>query len=154
MTDLPEFSGTFDGTELFEVVAPGNVEEGVNYSINSALLAALLSQLGATAVIISDGEYEDPGDPFVPGVSVARIYVNKTIPGPTYIEFGLASSYVVEPLVADVAGTVDEVGNGITVTFTGGQLADGNATVPINSPYSGYFFRPLVTLGKWHLGVG
>ena len=152
MTDLPEFDEvSFDGTELVEIVAPGNEAEGINYSITTALLAALLAQLSASGIIITNGEYSDPGDPYIPPASVARIYVNKTVAGPTYIEFGAASGYVVEPLVKDVAGTVD-VGSEITVTFNGAEAADGNTTVAIGSPYGGYFFRPLSSLAKWTLG--
>jgi len=153
MTDLPLFNGSFDGTELFETVAPGNVENGVNYRIPSLLLAALLSGVTTIPIIIGNGQYNTPGDPYpVPNVG-GRIYVNKTIAEPTYILMGAASTYLVEPLIKDIAGTVDDVGNGITVSFTSGQLADGNAVVPITSPYGGYFFRPVSALGKWTLGA-
>jgi hypothetical protein len=158
MTDLPVFSGTFNGTELFEVVAAPTGQTvaagGVNYSITTTLLAALLAQLGASAVIITDGQYTNPASPYVPGPSIARIYVNKVVASPTYIQLAAASSYVVEPLITDTNGTVDGAGNGITVTFTGGEQADGIASIPINTPYAGYFFRPIGSLNKWHLGVG
>jgi hypothetical protein len=157
MTDLPVFSGTLDGTELMEIVAAptGQTNEaaGVNYQITTALLGVLLQQLNLAAVIIVDGQYSDPGDPYTPASGVARIYVNKAIPEPTYITFDNASVYVVEPLVKDIAGTADSsTNNGITVTFTGGEEADGNATVPIGTPYGGYFFRPIRTLNTWTLG--
>lgn len=156
MTDLPVFTGTLDGTELLEIVAApaGQTNEagGVNYQITSDLLANLLVQLQLSSVIITDGEHETPGDPYIVQSTDGRIYVNKTIPGPTYILMPLAAGMIVEPLVADIAGTVTDV-DGVTVTFTGGELANGFASIPIQSAYGGYFFRPSPTLGKWLLGT-
>jgi hypothetical protein len=155
MTDLPVFSDTLDGTELMEVVAApaGQTNEaaGVNYQINTDQLAGLLVALTIRAVIITDGQYADPADPFVPGPLDGRIYVNKTVAEPTYIQLDAAATYQAEPLVKDVAGTVD-VGSAITVSFTGSESADGNAVVPIQTPYGGYFFRPIAALTTWTLG--
>ena len=155
MTDLPVFSGTLDGTELMEVVAApaGQTNEaaGVNYQITTLLLAQLLAQVGITTVIIGNGEYTDPAHPYVPASDVARIYVNKSIASATYIQFALASGYIFEPLVKDIAGTA-AAGLGVSVTFTSGQKADNNSTVPIETPYGGYFFRPIADVGAWTLG--
>lgn len=156
MTDLPEFSGTLNGEELMEVVAaPAGadlVAEGVNYSITTDLLAALIVQLTITAVIIGNGEHTTALDPYIVQPTDGRIYINKSVASPTYITMPLASGMIVEPLIKDVAGTVDDVGNGVTVTFTGGEDADGNATVSITSAYGGYFFRPISSLSQWTLG--
>jgi hypothetical protein len=153
MTDLPVFTGTFNGTEVFEVVAAPtgqtNPAAGVNYQITSALLAALLSNLGQTAVIITNGQYTSPASPYVPPIGVSRIYVSKTNVEATYIQFDLASSYLVEPLVKEIAGSAAPA---ITVTFTNAESADGNTSVPIQTPYGGYFFRPVSSLSTWTLG--
>ncbi len=155
MTDLPAFSGTLDGRELLEVVASpaGQTLEaaGVNYKITSALLAALLTQLGFASVILVDGQHSTPGDPLVVNPLIGRVYINKAIAEPTYIMFGAASTYFVEPLVKDIAGTVD-VGSEIHVAFSGAEQADGNATVTIGTPYGGYFFRPIAAISDWTLG--
>lgn len=156
MTDLPVFTGTLDGSELMEVVAAPagqtNAAAGVNYQITTAQLAALLAALGIHAVIITDGQYSDPGDPFTPGALDSRVYINKTIAEPTYITFATAASYSTEPLVKDVAGTADAAGNGIIVRFSGLEGADGNTIVSIETPYGGYFFRPIASLNNWTLG--
>ena len=156
MTDLPVFSGTLNGTELMEVVAAptgqSNAAAGVNYQITTELLATLLSQLTITAVILVDGQHSTPGDPYIPGPTIGRVYVNKAIAEPTYIAFGHAATYVVEPLVKDVAGTADALGNGIFVSFAGTESADGNALVPIQTAYGGYIFRPIASLNNWTLG--
>lgn len=155
MTDLPVFSGTLDGTELMEIVAAGAGQDieanGVNYQITTLLLATLLVQVTLNAVIIGDGEHTSALDPYEVQPTDGRIYINKSIASPTYILMPLASTMVVEPLVQDIAGTVTDV-NGVTVAFTGGELANGLATIPIQSAYGGYFFRPATTLGKWLLG--
>lgn len=158
MTDLPEFTGTLNGQELMEVVAApldASLEaEGVNYSITTELLAALIVQLTITAVIIGDGEHVSALDPYIVQPTDGRIYINKSIASPTFILMPLASTMVQEPLVRDIAGTVNDTTAIVTVDFTGGELADGNASVPIQSAYGGYFFRPVLTLGKWNLGAG
>jgi hypothetical protein len=156
MTDLPVFTGTLDGTELLEIVAAGagqSIEaDGINYSITSALLATLLEQFLTTSVILEDGDNNVIGNPYIVPVTISRVYINKTIAEPTYIRFGLAATYLVEPLIKDVAGTADALGNGIIIQFTGIENADGNTIVSIESPYGGYFFRPIAALNKWTLG--
>lgn len=156
MTDLPVFSGTLDGTELMEIVAAPagqtNEEAGVNYQITTLLLATLLIQVSNSYVILIDGQHSDPGDPYTPPPTIGRVYVNKVLAEPTYITFDNASTYVVEPLIKDIAGTADAVGNGISISFTGGEEADGYATVPIETPYGGYTFRPIGSLNTWTLG--
>lgn len=158
MTDLPEFTGTLNGEELIEIVAAAagaDLEaEGVNYSIPSQLLANLLVQLTLTAVIITDGQYDTPGDPYVVQSTDGRIYINKSVAEPTYIEMPLASTMIVEPLVRDVAGTVNDTTAIVTTTFTGGEFADDNyTTVQITSPWGGYFFRPITAMARWALGT-
>ena len=111
-----------------------NEAAGVNYQITTTLLATLLAQLNITAVILVDGQHNTVGDPYVPPPTVARIYVNKAIAEPTYITFAAASTYVVEPLVKDIAGTADAAGNGIIVQFTALEAADGNQIVSIETP--------------------
>jgi hypothetical protein len=156
MTDLPVFSGTLNGTELMEVVAAptgqSNAVAGVNYQITTTLLAGLLANLNLASVIITNGQYTSPLAPYVPGPFVGRIYINKTVPGPTYITFAAASTYFFEPLVKDIAGTADAAGNGVIVRFSGLEEADGNSIVSIETPYGGYFFRPIASINDWTLG--
>lgn len=157
MTDLPSFTGTNLTGALFEVVYPGNAAQAVNYSITGELLAALLAAIiSSSEVIISQGEYNSPGSPYVVPQDIGRVYVNKTVAEPTYIQLQNAVVYGVEPLIADIAGTVDVNGNRILVTFTGAETADklSPAEVEITIPFSGYFFRPIGSLNTWHLGTG
>jgi len=157
MTDLPVFTGTLNGTEILEIVAAGTgqsvVTEGVNYQMASAQLAALLIALSQTSVIITDGQHIIPGDPYIPTPLIGRVYINKSVAQPTYVQFNRASTYSVEPLIQDIAGTLDGVTGIVTCTFIAGETANGIATIPISTPYGGYFFRPIGTLNTWILGT-
>lgn len=156
MTDLPAYTGGFDATALFEIVSPGSPATAVNYSITMQLLAQLIATFPITTgtVYISNGQFTNPASPYIPPAGTARIYIQKTVASPTYIQFATASTYLFEPIVADIGGVVDSAGNGVTVTFTG-QLADGLSTVLITTPYGGYIFRPTpgAATPGWHLGV-
>lgn len=158
MTDLPAFTGTLDGTEIMEIVAAGAGQpvatNGVNYQMTTTQLAVLLVALSIKSVIIVDGEHTDPGDPYIPQQLDGRIYINKSIAEPTYIQFQAAVAYSVEPLVQDVAGTADGVTGIITCTFSNGEVANGSvATVPIQTPFGGYIFRPIAAIHSWILGT-
>lgn len=157
MTDLPVFSGSLNGTEVMEIVAAPtgqtNAQAGVNYQINTNQLAVLLVALGQGQVIIKNGQFNSPANPYIPTQFVGRIYVNKTVAEPTYIAFNPAVSYSVEPIVQDVAGTLNGTTAVITCTFSGGELANGLATIPIGTPYGGYVFRPVPSIPAWILGT-
>lgn len=135
MTDLPEFVGTsFDGTELFEIVAPGNEEEGINYGIPSALLAALLVQITSLPTFITSGAA------YHSVAADTRILVNKTIGSATSVVLLGGASYKQPVLVKDLKGDADV--NPITVTFASGTL-DGLSSVVINNPFGYFWFNPL-----------
>lgn len=146
MTDLPVLSGTFDGTELFEVVAPGNEASGVNYSITSALLSALLNGLNQAPTIITSGATLI--SPYVPAVTEMRILLNKTVGAASSINIGGGAARNNRPImVRDIKGDADV--NNITVVFTG--TADTIASpIVINQPFAGYWFNPLPS-GGWYL---
>lgn len=159
MTDLPDFpNSSFDGTELFEVVwgSDGTAATALNYSITSALLASLLQGLLSLKVIINDGEHNAPGDPYIVDTSVTRVYVNKTVAEPTYIQFASVEDYFNDVIVADVAGTAAATPNLITITFNGSEKASGEATITIENPYGGWGFHPVfdsdASLAMWLLG--
>lgn len=145
MTDLPEFTGTFDGTELIEVVAPGNVAEGVNYSITSTLLAFFLSIFNFANTIVKIGA--TVGSPYEVLPTDTRVLLDKTAPSASYVDLGGAASRSLPVMVRDILGDADV--NNITITFTG--TADGNASpLLITNPYGGWVFNPLPS-GNWFL---
>lgn len=134
MTDLPEFDGPFDGTELFELVAPGNVEEGINYSVNLAQLAAYI--IAPTPTFVTSG-------PTYASVATdVRILVDLAVAGPLTITLLGSGAYLQPILVKDIGGTCDGT-NTITVVFTGGETMDGLTTVVLSNPYAWFWFNPL-----------
>lgn len=143
MTDLPVFGGSFDGTELFEIVAPGSAALGVNYSVTTALLATyIFSFLNNPTFVLSGAVYNSVA-------TDTRILVNKTIGSATSIVLLNSALYKVPVLVKDLKG--DAGTNPITVTFSGGQTLDGlsPAQVVINNPYGYLWFNPLAA-GGWY----
>lgn len=143
MTDLPSFpNATFDGTELLEIVAPGNRLQGVNYGISTAQMARLLPFFlyGQPTFITDTYAYNSVA-------TDTRILVNQAVAGATSIVLGLASSYGFPVLVKDLKGDADT--NPITVTFTGGETLDGLSQVVINNPFGYFWFNPLKA-GNWY----
>jgi len=147
MTDLPVYNSTgFDGTELFEIVAPGNPNLGVNYSITSSLLAILLNaQVLGTPTIITSGA--TLGSPYNVLTSDTRILFNKTISSASYAVLGASSLQPIPVFFKDLKG--DAATNPITISFTGGQLCDGLSTMVINSAYGWLELSPLAS-GGWY----
>ncbi len=144
MTDLPPFPGGVDLTALMEVVSPGNVLQGVNYSITAANMALLISGAlyRSPTFVIAGATYN----------SVAtdnRILVNKTIGSATSVVLAASALYSLPVLVKDLKG--DAGTNPITVTFNGTETLDGlaPAQVVISNPYGYFWFNPL-TSGGWY----
>ena len=140
MTDLPAYPGGFDATALLEVVSPGNVEEGINYGITMDQLALIIGPLFIypTPTIIAAGASYD---------SVAtdvRILVDKTVDAATSIVLLASSNYTQPILVKAIKGVGTDA---ITVTFSSGELMDGQSSVVIDAPYGFFWFNPLASGG-------
>lgn len=149
MTDLPPFlGGVFDGTELMEIVSPGNAAAGVNYGITIAQLAALIPGYSYVNTILTTGA--TVGTPYVVPTTVTRLLLNKTIPSASYVVLSAASTYPLPVLIRDLAGNASS--NPITVTFNGSETCDGLTSVVIGTDFGGYWFNPLKT-GNWYLGT-
>lgn len=143
MTDLPPFTGAaFDGTELLEIVAPGNRLQGVNYGITTQQLAVLLPFFVYRAPTFITDTYA-----YDSVVTDTRILVNQDVPGATSVVLNLASLYRLPVLVKDLKGDADQ--NPITVTFSDGETMDGLSQVVINNPFGYFWFNPLAA-GNWY----
>src|ERR1700722_17696645 len=55
LTTLQNFTGTIGGTELMEIVSPGNPSLGVNYNITTQALANQLIPLSTAIVTVPQG---------------------------------------------------------------------------------------------------
>jgi hypothetical protein len=145
MTDLPEYDGDFDPTALIEIVAPGNVEEGINYSLTLAVLASYIIASITSPTIITEGATS--GDIYDAASDDYRILLNKTVPSDSYVDIGGGADRVSPVMVKDMAGNAATYN--ITVSFTG--TCDGNASpIVISADYGGWVFNPL-TDGNWYL---
>lgn len=146
MTDLPQFPGSFDGGELIEIVAPGNAEAGINYSVTLTLLTQYIQTLSFTPTFLTAGA-DNPADPFLVDLSINRLLVNKTVGSATYLQLDLASTFRLPVLIKDLKGDADV--NPITVTFSGGETMDNLNQVVIGNPFGYFWFNPL-TAGNWY----
>ena len=150
MTDLPEFTGTLDGTELMEVVAAGVGQDieanGVNYSITTLLLMQLIIQVASEPTIITSGA--TVVSPYEAATTEVRILFNKTVGAASGVDIGGGAARVNVPImVRDIKGDADV--NTIEVSFTG--TCDGIASpITISTAYGGYIFNPLPD-GNWYL---
>lgn len=147
MTDLPEYtSDDYDATALLELVSPGNVEEGINYSITLELLSQFLINATVTPTIITSGA--TTGDHYAALTTDTRILLNKTVASASYVDLGDATDRGYLPvMVRDLKGDANT--NNITVSFTG--TCDGlSSPIVIDAPYGGWVFNPLAD-GNWYL---
>lgn len=145
MTDLPEYAGGYDPTALIEMVAPGTVAEGINYSVTLAFLLALIIEGSTTPTIITTGA--TLGDPYEAETTDNRILLNKTVASASYVDIGGGADRTSPVMVKDMKG--DAATNNISVSFTG--TVDGNASpIVISADYGGWTFNPLSN-GNWYL---
>ena len=146
MTDLPAYppGRTPDGTELLEIVAPGNAADGVNYAIPISTLSLIIVPYVNT--IITTGA--TIGSPYQVPTDVSRALFNKTVGSATYVVFDASANYGQPVLIRDLKGDADV--NNITISFTGGELCDGLTTLVISNPYGGYILNPLAS--GWYMG--
>src|SRR5437899_2709940 len=99
MTDLPPFNGILDLTALFEIVSPGNVISGVNYSITLSQLANLIIS-GSPTFVTSGASYNSVA-------TDTRILVNKTVGSATSVVLLASASYLQPVLIKDLKGDAD-----------------------------------------------
>jgi hypothetical protein len=81
----------------------------------------------------------------------SRVLINKTVGAATSVVMPSSVTVVNPILIKDLKR--DASTNNITVTFTGGQLADGLASVVIATDGGAYWFNPLAS-GGWYLTTG
>ena len=82
-----------------------------------------------------------------------RIVVDKTIGSPTSIVVPLASAmaYPFPVIIKDGKGDAGNGTNLITITFTGGQLIDGQSSIVIDNAYGWVTINPFpVTGASWY----
>ena len=148
LTSLETLNIALTGDEVMEIVSPGNAEEGNNYQVTIAVLAAYFSSFIEfdTVVIISGATVGTPYDILV---STDKILLNKTIASASFLIAPLASSMTAPSVfIKDLKGDADV--NPIQISFTGGELCDGLSTLTIDNPYGWVTINPVPGGGGWY----
>lgn len=135
-----------DGTEVMYIVSPGNAQTGNSYQVSVQTLSEFIASIILTTIVeVTSGATYDvqAGD--------GRVLVNKTVGSATSVVFPLASSMTFETgvLVKDLKGDADI--NNITISFTSGELCDGQATVVLSNPYAWTTINPKPGGGGWYM---
>jgi hypothetical protein len=146
LTSLNSLNIPFTGGELMYIVSPGNAALGDSYNVTTAQLAGFFGAFPflETTLVTAGATYNMLA-------TDTRIVVDKTIGSPTSIVAPLASlmSYPFPVLIKDGKG--DAATNNITITFTGGQLCDGQSSIVIDNAYGWVTINPFpVTGASWY----
>lgn len=135
-----------NGGEVMEIVSPGNAALGNTYQVTTAALAAFFA-----AFPFLDTTLVTAGSTYNMLTTDTLILVDKTIGSPTSIVVPLAGSMVFPFPVIIKDGKGDAATNNITVTFTGGQLVDGQSSLVIDNAYGWVTINPFpVTGASWY----
>jgi hypothetical protein len=149
ITSLEVLNIPLTGSEVHEIVSPGNEEEGNNYQVTLLVEAAFYAAFPylATTVITGGATLATPYDILT---TDTRILFNKGVGSASYALAPLASS-MARPyplLIKDFKG--DAGVNPIQISFTGGELCDGLATITIANPYGWVTINPAPSGGSWY----
>ena len=150
ITSLQVLNLPLVGTEVMEIVSPGTAAAGNNYQVPTEALAAFFA-----AFPILNREYIIAGatlaSPYAVATTDTQILFNKTLASATYATMPLASTmaYPFGVLFKDIKG--DAATNNITITFTGGQLCDGQSSVVIADNYGWVTINPVPGGSGWFM---
>lgn len=146
LTSLEVLNISLTGSEVMEIVSPGNAEFGNNFQVTTAVLGAYFASFqfqGATVVKVS---------PYIMLTTNTRLLVDLTTPGPCSILVPLAADMLAPfpVLIKDLAGIADPDTNPITITFTDGEQIDGLDQLQITNPYGWVTINPTPGGGSWY----
>ena len=141
LTSLAAFTGFLPATALLMVVTPGNAAQGVNYSITFAQMALnVINGLAPTIITAAIASY-------AVSTTDSTVLINKTVAASTQLVLPSGASKVGSVLVKDLKGNAGTFTT--TITFSGGETADGLTVVPINVDYGAWRFTPLASGGYY-----
>ena len=149
LTSLQLLNIALTGTEVMEIVSPGNAANGNNYQVTLNILAAFFAaSSGITTELITAGA--TLSSPYVIATTDTRILFNKTVSSTSYAVAPLASTMLFSAgvLIKDLKG--DAATNNITVIFMGGELCDGASSVVIDTAYGWGTITPVPGGGAWY----
>lgn len=148
MTSFDPVPTPLTGTELMWMVQPGNAAQGILYNVTVdviAVFAAAFPFLNTT--IITAGATNV--SPYLVATTDTRILFNKTLGSASFAVLPTASSmaFPFGILFKDLKG--DAATNPITITFSGGQLCDGQSSVVIDNAFGWVTINPVPGGGAW-----
>lgn len=136
-----------DGTEVMEIVWPGNNESGNTYQVTTQTLAGYFQGSGVITVITVGATL---GNAYPVLTNQSRVLFDKVSGSASYAVCPLASSLTTQDILfKDLKG--DAFTNNITVTFSGGELCDGLSSVIINNDYGWLKIAPYPGGGAWYM---
>ena len=150
LTSLNPLTIALTGGEVMEIVSPGNAALGDNYQVTTAALAGFFASFPAfNSTVITNGA--TLSIPYDAATTDTRILFNKTVSSPSYAVMPLASSmaFPFPVFFKDLKGDADT--DNITITFSGGQLCDGSATIIIDVAYGFVSISPTPDGSAWYL---
>ena len=148
LTTLQNYAGAIGGSELMEIVAPGNPSLGVNYNITLSQLAIYFVS-GALGVInLTSGA--TLASPYAVVTSAGVVLFNKSPSSPSYAVLPLAATMGTLSPVLFKDRNGDAFTNNITITFTGGELCDGDSSIILANAYDWTRIAPYPGGGGWY----
>lgn len=149
ITSQNVLAGPLNGSEVQEIVSPGNAALGNTYQVTTAVLAAFYGAYpflnsetitaGATSI-----------SPYLVEATDTRVLFKKTIGSASFALCPLAASmlYGQEVLFKDING--DAGAHNITVSFSGGEECDALAMLEITTNYGWFRITPIPGGGGWY----
>lgn len=137
------------GSEVMYIVAPGTAAQGNSYQTTLDYLAAFFSAFPSlNSELITAGA--TLATPWQVLTTDTRLLFNKTLGSASYAVLPLAASltYLQPVLFKDLKG--DASTNPITISFTGGELCEGQSTIMINNPWGWVTLNPIPGGGGWY----
>jgi hypothetical protein len=150
ITSLALLNISLTGSEVMEIISPGNAELGDNYQVTTAVLGAYFSAFPyVSTIVIKSGA--TLATPFPIPTTATRILLDKTIASDTYLVAPLAASMLAPfpVFIKDLAGNANT--NNININFTGGELCDGLSTMQVTSDYGWVTINPVPSGGAWYM---
>jgi hypothetical protein len=149
LTSQNVFGGPLVGTEVMYIVSPGNAAAGLSWQVTTGTLAAFFGAFPSF-----NREIITAGASYNALTTDTQIFVNKSIGSATGILLPSASSmlYPDAILIKDAKGDANTPN--ITITFTGGQLCDGQASVVIDNNFGYVWITPAPGIGAGATGWG
>ena len=150
LTSQNSLSGPLTGGEVMWIVSPGNAAAGNTYQVSTGLLAEFFAAVPFlnTEIILS---VASAASPYMVEGDDATILFNKFAGAPSYAVLPLASSIIYQQpvLFKDIKG--DAFTNNITITFSNGELCDGQSTILITENYGWAQITPVPDGSAWYL---